>query len=658
MPSILYGDYTDSVSIDLNRAYYPEYREQYPANLNLRPNSKAHKKLLSSLLRRARESANFISKRFGSWEVLDHKLTTYISTSEAEKILQEKDEHKPVSIVFPYSYALLETILGYMVSAFFQEPIFRFEAGPPEAVMGAIMLEKTIDQQCHRFKTALSLHTWFRDAMVYGFGAAAPNWTVIRGKRRVAAQNPNLFSRLMNRPQTTEMQEVTLFEGNRIYNIDPYLVLPDPNVPMVHHQDGEYFGWIEKTSYPDILDRERSGEFFNAKYLKHITDRRSNIHKRDASGREKKTGGKIKHINESLTSPTDIIHITATIIPNDWELGNSEYPEKWKFAVGADQVILDARPMGLDHGMYPVSIIAPDSDGYSSSPISRMEILYGLQHTLDFMFNSHIANVRKAINDMFVVDPYLVNVHDLADPKPGKVIRTRRPAWGRGVKDAIQQLNVNDITSRNIADGSFIMQYMQKIGGPDDSTMGSLRQGGPERLTSEEYQGTRQGTFSRLERIARLISVQGMQDLGYLMASHTQQFMKEEVYTDVYGRWQQRIQLEFGHPNNKMLGPDDRLKVRPQDILIPYDVKVRDGSVPGSNYSRVWEKLFELLVSEPHLSGTFDIVRVFKHIARNNGAKNADEFVIPQAQMMPDQQAEAEAAKGNLVPTSEVVPNG
>jgi hypothetical protein len=125
--------------------------------------------------------------------------------------------------------------------------------------------------------------------------------------------------------------------------------------------------------------------------------------------------------------------------------------------------------------MFPVAVAAPDFDGYSPTPMSRLEILYGLQEVLDFLFNSHVANVRKAVNDMIIVDPQLVNINDLKDPKPGKLIRLRRPAWGRGVKDVAMQLGINDITRANIADSSYIVNWMQKIAATDDPMMGSLR---------------------------------------------------------------------------------------------------------------------------------------------------------------------------------------
>ena len=149
---------------------------------------------------------------------------------------------------------------------------------------------------------------------------------------------------------------------------------------------------------------------------------------------------------------------------------------------------------------------------------------------------------------MIIVDPFLVNIKDLESPEPGKIIRTRRPAWGRGVKDAVQQLAISDITRGNIADSGWIVQWMQKISGADDSMMGSLRQGGPERLTGAEFKGTRTGAVSRLERVARVIGMQAMQDIGYFFASHCQQLMQDEVYVKVTGDWQDVLIKEYGIP--------------------------------------------------------------------------------------------------------------
>ena len=57
-------------------------------------------------------------------------------------------------------------------------------------------------------------------------------------------------------------------------------------------------------------------------------------------------------------------------------------------------------------------------------------------------------------------------------------------------------------------------------------------------------------------------------------------------------------------------------------------------------------QLFETLTKVPELSQKFDIVRIFKHIARSLGAKNAEEFV----RVASDEEVVREEEKGNVRP--------
>lgn len=634
----------------------------YPEGLDFKPGSDLHKKIRDEVFKRATESAAVVSTRFTSWNEIDRTLTTYIDLDDDEWKVKTLDSRKPVSIVFPYSYAILETLMSYLMAAFFQDPIFMYEGVSPEDIIGAIMLEKTVQLHCNKSKIALNLHTMFRDSLSYGFGCTIPYWRKHSGVRTIK-QETGFISAISNIFKRTGYErgseEVVLFEGNALMNVDPYLALPDPNVSIHGVQDGEFFGWVEKTNYLSLLsaEKEDGSDYFNVKYLNEFKgNRATSIYGEDKSSRDKKKGTSKSSVygssvrGSNSTRPVDIIHMYVTLIPKEFKLGDSEYPEKWLFSLAADQVVIRAKPLNLNHNLYPVAISAPDFDGYSSTPISRLEVLYGLQKTLDWLFNAHIANVRKAVNDMIVYDPYLVNSKDLTTPGPGKLIRMRRPAWGKGVKDAVMQLSINDVTRQHIGDSSFIVNWMNKIGGADESSvMGSMRQGGPERLSAREFQGTQKAAMSRLERVAKVIGLQAMQDIGVMFASHTQQLMSEELYVKTTGRWQEVLMKEYGI--NKMTKDKGRMKITPFDVLVDYDIMVRDGSVPGSNFSEVWVRMFETIAKVPELMQEFDLFRIFAHIARNNGAKNVEEF--KRIKVMPDQQVMDQAKAGNVIPMEE-----
>jgi len=584
-----------------------------------------------------------MEKRFSSWNEVDETLTAYVKLSDYEKDIKAKatktpSTKRPLSIVFPYSYAIMETVLTYLVMAFMQDPILRYEGVSPEDTIGAILLEKVIDLQCNKTKVALNLHTMNRDGLAYGIGPVAPMWRQRWGTRTSKMATGAMFGPEFERVE----EEDLLFEGNALENIDPYLYLPDPNVPVDRIQDGAFVGWIDIDNYYGLLDEERSdADVFNVKYVQHLVGKHSQFADKQSKRQDFIGGHRLERTE--VSKRVDVINMYINLVPKEWKLGDREYPEKWLFSLASDDVVVRAKPLGLNHNMYPITVAAPEYDGYSSTPISRLEILKGMQGVLDWLFNSHIANVRKAINDMLVVDPYLVNINDLKDPEPGKLIRMRRPAWGRGVKDAVVQLSVSDITQRNIQDSAFIIQWMGKMGASDESMMGAQRTGGPERKTSKEFQGTRASAVSRMERIARIIGLQAMQDIGYMFASHTQQLMSRETHIKATGRWQEELMREF-QPRDK------RVKVDPMDLLIDYDVMVRDGSIPGGNFSEGWIQMFDVLASHPEVTQKIDVFRVFTHIARNMGAKNVHEFERLEQQVVPDEEVAAQAKRGNLVP--------
>jgi hypothetical protein len=638
-----------------NPSFDKDYTYDYPDGLDLKPGSTLHNKIRDEVMRRALSSATVMSNRYGDWQDIDHTLTAYIPTDEKEELLKKGDSRKPVSIVFPYSYTVLETLLSFFVAAFLQDPIFRYEGVGPDDVVGAILLEKLIALQCNKNKVGLNLHTMARDAFAYGFGVVAPVWRTEYGKKSVLTKVGG-FMGFGGRDEYQIQDNQLLFEGNALDNIDPYLYLPDTTVPIHSPQEGEFVGWFHPISYLNLLNEERNsdGTLFNCKYLQGLERRQTHVTLTDNSGRNTKTGMNQYNIGQEFqTSTMYTVRMYVTLIPEEWGLGEGKYPEKWYFEVGQEEIVISARPAGLDHNKYPVAVIAPDTDGYSVSPVSRIEILYGMQGILDFLFNSHVKNVRKAINDMFIYDPYQVNSNDLKHPGEGKLIRLRRPAWGKGVKDVIQQLGVTDVTRGNVADSSFIVQWMDRISGADSSMQGALRQGGPDRLTGAEFQGTRAGGIGRLERISRIVGLQGIQDIGTFFGLHNKQMMRSESYVKISGDWQDVLLQEFGQTQQR-----GRVTVSPDQVNILYNIIVRDGTIPGGNFSDAWVQLFQILAGNQELAQKFDVVRIFSHIARNMGAKNVNDFVRRGGGIAPttadNESVRRQMDAGNLVPMGAV----
>lgn len=650
MPYIVTGEPASWQGTRYSDLSFPEYNKKYKG-LDLKPGSDFHNELRTKIWQRASESRNEIQKRFSYWREIDRTLTTYVDLTESEEALKTKDASKPVSIVFPYSYSMLESLLTYLCMAFFQETIFQYEGVEDGDTQGAMLMELVVKLHCNKNKVPLALHTVFRDSLAYGVGLGIPQWVRRWGRRPKVAQSitESPLGVQNNRTMDWSDKEV-LFEGNSISNIDPYMWLPDPSVSSSDIQRGEFVGWVDRDNYMNLLgeESELDSKYFNVKYLKDKKDKRSTL-SLDQSERQLRHGGSQDGVTTASVNPVDRIRMYINLIPKDWKLSPVEIPEKWYFELASDDVIIRCERADHNHGLFPLSVASPEFDGHSVTPIGRLEVLYGLQHTLDFLFNSHIANVRKAINDMLIVDPYLVNIEDLKDPKPGKLIRLRRPAWGRGVDKVVQQLAVQDITRLNISDSAYITQWMDRIVGADQSMQGALRQGGPERLTSAEFQGTRGSAMSRLQRTAMIISYQFMQDIGSMFAVHTQQYMQKDTYVKIIGRYADKLNAIYGKKTN--------VPVSVYDLAINYDVIVRDGSIPGGNFSQAWLEMFKTIGTTPELLQQFDVTRIFLYIAQQLGAKNAEDFrrVTSNTSTQPDEQVARQVQAGNMIPASEVM---
>ncbi len=655
MPSIAVGNRTISGNVNTSELKDKNYEYNYPGELNLRPGTDLHDEIATAILSRAIMSYSDVSNRFESWNQVDETLTAYKWADAEEKEIEENDPRKPTSIVIPFSYALLETLTTYCYKALAQPPIFRYEGVGPEDTYGAILLEMLVDLHCKKSKIPLNLHTLFRDSLSYGIGTVVPGWEVRTGRKRVK-QVGSVYDVGGNETyRTSDIQVVegaTLYEGNYLYNVDPYRLLPDTNQPSHEVQKMEFIGWTEVSNKMELLQDEEYGtELFNVKYLndrKLVKDLFG-----DDSSRDLKTGMRSGGDYGDYSNPVELITMYITLIPKEWKLGDGEIPEKWVFTLANGEIIIRAQPLDFDHGLYPIACATPDFDGYGTLPLSRLEILSGMQNVLDWLFNSRITNVRKSVNDMLVVDPWLVNYDDVANPGAGKLIKLRRPAWGKGVEGAITQLRVDDITQNHINDMGVIMEAMRQVSAVDESMQGMLRKGGPERLTKAEYQGTAASGVSRLERIASVIGMQAMQDIGYFFAAHAQQFMSQGLKRKVLGEWRERLQevIKSGQApaNAEDMVKNGSTNIEVDDIVIDYDITVKDGSVPGGNFNEGWLQIYQMMLENPEAVKEYDPNRVFEFIAMNMGAKNIADFKRgDQLQIMRDEDVQKQAQAGNL----------
>lgn len=633
------------------------YDYDYPHGLDLRPGSKLHQMIIAKVVQQSQDAHDSMKSRYPIWEKIDNNLTSYVMLDEAEKALNKQDPRRPVSIVIPMSFAILETILTYYMDVFFDTMFDTLEGIGPEDTLGAILLRHDLKAQFMRGDGELSLYTQLRDATVYGIGAMSPMWYKEMGLKQTS--KPTGFSGALGRFFQTGVQqdfeETILWEGHRFENIDPYRIMPDPNTPIQRFQDGESFGWLESTNRMALLDREKSGEdLFNCRYLGEAPGQ--SAFSLDESGRRSRDSRSPNEVPSSNTHPVDVLNRYVNFIPKEWGIDlpdrSGEYPEKWLFKVANDKVIIGAQPLGLKHNSFPVTVCAPEFDGYTVSPLSRIESIFGLQGVTDWMINSHIANVRKTINNHWLCDPGLINMKDVYDRsgQAGGVIRMRQDKWGGGVKDGIMQLPTTDVTRNHPSDVNYLISIMERVGGASGAMQGVLQENAPERRTATEFSGTQKGAQGRMKSKARLIYAMTIRKMIDLMASQTQQLRANEDFVRINGDWSQRLSTEYG-----LNLQDGRIKVSPSDLDIRYDIGMIDGSLPASEDGNLMLQLFQLASSNPELIQRLDIPRMYMSLARRFGEKNIENFLRQGGQFNVVPMQDESIQQGNFSSAGEVV---
>ena len=303
---------------------------------------------------------------------------------------------------------------------------------------------------------------------------------------------------------------------------------------------------------------------------------------------------------------------------------------------------MQARPFEADHDMHPVVVIEPYSMGYGFGNLGAVDYLSPIQDSLSWLINSHMDNVRTVLNDMIVVDPSMIEMQDLKNPEPGKLIRLKKFAQGRDIRSVIQQLQVTDVTRGHIKDFQLLMGVGDGLAAVNDNLRGQFDSGG--RKTATEVRTSGEAGASRLAAQARLISSQGMVDLAEQMSLNIQQYLDEEFYYQITG-------MEGLEKSIVAQAKDGGLVITPDMLVGDFNYPIHDGTLPLDRIALldVWKEIFIAVSSDQELRGAFSISKIFEYIAELGGAKNIESMRL-DINSAPEGQLNAAAAAGNAVP--------
>jgi hypothetical protein len=606
--------------------------------------SELHRKTLPRLQDRCLRGEASISDRLPQWEANEEQYLAYMPARVVDSLrdsARDAGEPQYTTIEIPFSYAILLTAHTYITSTLLaRSPVQQVTGRHGEAQQCEAAIEALLDYQLNVGCHLVPMYVWTLDALKYGIGIMGYYWDEEQVKTTKIQRGPKtwLGIEIPGAMETKTIEETTIgYQGTRAYNVRPQDFLTDPAYPANQFQKGDFCARYVEIPWLDIVDDSGvDGCYFNVDALRESRRSYAPFSRKRSSSQVSLPGDNqisfARDLNEDEGGVVHGYEIFVRLIPADWGLGSGKKSEKWVFVLAEDDVIIKAQPLGYYHDRYPFEIVEQEIDGHAAFARSMLETTKPLNDTLTWLVNTHFYNVRKSLNDQFIVDPSRVVMKDLTDPNPGRLIRLKPGAYGTDIRAAVMQLPVQDITRANLTDAQLVQDMIQRVTGVNDSLMGMVNSG---RKTATEVRSSTTFGINRLKTVTEYMSALGMGPWTQQIIQVTQQLYDQERKYKIVGDLAQ-----FG---------DKYMTVTPEQIAGFYDYTPVDGTLPVDRFAQVnlWQTLMGQAAKVPQIMAQYDFAKIFAFVAQLAGLKNINQFKI---QVVPDAAMQNQAQAGNSVP--------
>lgn len=590
----------------------------------------AQQKIAQMLLAFVKQSDAKISQRAKAWTESEKDNQAYIPVADAERAAKRSKEDFSFSKVYiPYSYAIMMAEHTYLTSVFLgRSPILQLEGSNAAGQDDVVMAETILGYQVTNGQMLVPLYVFLYDLCLYGVAAIGCYWDDERtyitayGEKQVEVEGVPIEDKY---EKTETILEVAGYRGGKLYNVKPKDLIIDTKVGFVQFQDGDGIGRRVKLNKSDIMANDT---YFNKEFLSGTSGYDSgpsgdnpalvetDYHCDALDGQRE--GGVIQ-----------CYEIYYKLVPNEFGLSTNTNKEIWVFTMTSTGLLIGANPAGWYHGKFPMDLATREFDGYTLSSRGIPEIGAPLNHTLNWLINSHMYNVERALNNEFIFDPSILNSKDFMDPAPGKRIRVRPEGYGKDVKQAFAQMNSYDATRSHMQDIKLVEGLFQRVFGISDQMLGALSQGG--RKTATEVRSASGFGLNRLKSLSEFLSAQFFGPLTLKLWSNSQQMYTQE---DTFS-------IAKGLTTKTLENP-----ITVDQIAGNFNFAPVDGTIPIDRMAQamIYKEILMGMQTFPQVAGRYDVASFFAFIAKMAGVKNLDSFVITDAATI-----QQEAALGNLV---------
>lgn len=612
--------------------------------LNILKESPEHRKLIKKIESRIKLAENEQQTRHENWRKAEDATLAYIPESEADSVRrvarEDKGEPKYTTIQIPYTYAVLMSAHTYWTSVFFaRSPIHQFSGRHGEGEQQVQAMEALIGYQAEVGGMVGPYYIWLYDAGKYGLGVLGTYWCREKLHYGQLVEMADPVTGKVGIYQTT--QEIDGYIGNKVYNVSPWDFLTDPRVPVKNFQNGEFCAARVRLGWSHILQRKVAGYYNDNvdKLKEHSTTDVGATQSSSSLARPTFTKSLYEDETEETKHPAGAVfwEFYVELIPKEWGVGNTNYPQKWCFTITEDLgLIVGASPLGQVHCKFPFDVLESEVEGYGSYTRGTPEILEPVQQTVDWLVNTHFFNVRQTLNNQFIVDPSKLVVKDMQRTGAGFIWRLRPEAYGSDLDKIFKQVPVADVTRGHMSDFQSMLGLGERITGVNDQIMGALSQGSNRKTATEVRTSTSFGV-NRQKTITEYMSATGFSPHSQKLVQNSQQFYDVTAKLRRVGSFAEEAGLAF-------------LQVRPEDIQGFFDLVPVDGTLPVDRMAQanLWKEIMGgVRMMPPQVILSYDWGRIFAWVANLGGIKNIQQFRI---KVVPDAQVAQDAAAGNVIP--------
>jgi hypothetical protein len=618
--------------------------------------SDVHKNIAGQLREYVQLTRKGHDTRCKSWTRAENQMMASIPERDIDTVRnkrKDEGESEYVTITVPYTYAAVMASHSYFTSVFLsRDPVYQFAGRHGESEEQVQALEALAHYNLTVGRQLPNLFTYLYDAPKYGEAILGLHWTSETNRvtrvEEVAETSLGIATGKMIKQKIT--QTLKGYQGVSFYNVQPQRFLTDPAYPRSRFQSGRFCAVVnEDLSWNDVLRGHADQRYINLEELRKqgpgVTTGDSEGHYESGSNLERPDqddNGTVGHFTppgQSMANPSFIPHYEfyVELVPKEWGLGGSSYPEKWVFSITKDfSVIFEARPLGYYHNRYPFAVIEAEPEAYGKGSRSFVDVLEPVQHTLDWLVNSHFFNVRAALNNSYLYDPSRVSRRDVESRRPGKAIQLKPAAYGTDPNSALKQLNTADVTGSHLRDIELMYQMGERVGF-NDRVLGV---GSPSsRRSATEVRGDNNFSVGRLQTTSELFSATGWTDLNLMATSMQQQFYDQDLKLKIVGDLAESAGEKF-------------MQVDPEMISGFYDPIPVDGTLPIDRFAQanLWRELLGQMGENEQIASEYSMPKIFAWVARLTGLKNIDRMKVQVGD--PGLMAQ-QAQQGNVVPLSD-----